>query len=79
MNNTKAIIDFSSYTAAELSPVAQAVHDKMTLNAASFTSPPVTKAALQTLTPADVAKVRAANADRTKSWTAEELKPAARK
>ena len=29
--------------------------------------------------PADVAKVRAANAGRTKSWTAEELKPAAKK
>ncbi|MBL9132349.1 MAG: hypothetical protein JNG86_14185 [Verrucomicrobiaceae bacterium] len=46
--NTKAIIDFSGYTAAELSPVAQVIHDKMTLNAAVFPGPPVTMAELQT-------------------------------
>ncbi|MEQ1751460.1 MAG: hypothetical protein ABL974_18695, partial [Prosthecobacter sp.] len=49
MNNTKAIIDFSGYSAAELSPISQAIHDLMTLNAATFTAPPVTMTALQTL------------------------------
>ncbi len=49
MNNTKAIIDFSDYTAAELGPVAQIIHDKMLLNAATFTDPTITMAALQTL------------------------------
>ena len=49
MNNTKAIIDFSPYTAAELGPIAQTIHDKMTTNAATFASPPVTMTALQTL------------------------------
>jgi hypothetical protein len=49
MSNTKAIIDFAGYTAAELGPIAQAIHDGMTANAATFTTPPVTMAALQTL------------------------------
>ncbi len=49
MNNTKAIIDFSPYTAAELGPVAQSIHDNMTTNAATFGSPPVTMTAMQTL------------------------------
>jgi len=49
MPNVKAIIDFSGYTAADLAPVAQTIHDKMTTNAASFTAPPTTMAALQTL------------------------------
>lgn len=49
MNNTKAIIDFSGYTAAEMGPVAQVIHDQMTLNATTFTTPPVTMVALQTL------------------------------
>ena len=49
MSNIKAIIDFSGYTAAELSPIAQTIHDKMTTNAVTFASPPVTMAALQTL------------------------------
>jgi hypothetical protein len=49
MNNTKAIINFSDYTAAELGPVAQSIHDQMTANAATFATPPVTMAALQTL------------------------------
>lgn len=48
MNNTKATIDFSNYTAAELSPIALAIHAAMTENAAIFTGPPVTLAALQT-------------------------------
>lgn len=46
--NMKAIVNFAGYTAAELGPVAQSIHDKMTLNAATFTTPPVTMAALQT-------------------------------
>ena len=49
MSNIKAIIDFSGYTAAELGPKAQTIHDKLTTNAATFASPPVTMAALQTL------------------------------
>ncbi len=49
MNNTKAIIDFSGYTAAELGPVAQCIHDKLAANAASFVNPPITLVALQTL------------------------------
>ncbi|MEQ1862544.1 MAG: hypothetical protein ABMA13_21705 [Chthoniobacteraceae bacterium] len=46
---TNAIIDFSPYTAAEFGPVAQLIHDKMTTNAATFTAPPTSMAALQTL------------------------------
>ncbi|MEQ1861651.1 MAG: hypothetical protein ABMA13_17165 [Chthoniobacteraceae bacterium] len=49
MNNTKAIIDFSPYTAPELGPLAQAIHGKLTENAATYASPPVTMAALQAL------------------------------
>ncbi len=49
MNHIKAIINFDGYTAAELGPVAQTIHDKMTLNAATFAAPPVTMAALQAL------------------------------
>ena len=47
--NTKAIIDFSSYTAAEFAFPAQTIHDKMTANAATFTAPPVSMAALQAI------------------------------
>jgi hypothetical protein len=46
---TKAIIDFSGYTGPDLVPVGKTLHDKMTANAATFTTPPVTMAALQTL------------------------------
>src|SRR5205823_14950176 len=45
---TKAIIDLSGYTGAELSPVAHTIHDTMNANAATFATPPVTMAALQT-------------------------------
>ena len=48
MNNTKAIIDFSSYTAAELGPIAHNIHDKMVDNATTFTAPTVTMATLLT-------------------------------
>lgn len=48
MNNTKAIIDFSGYTAAELGPIGHSIHDKMTTNSAVFTSPSVAMATLQT-------------------------------
>ena len=48
MSTTKAIIDFSGYTAAELGPVAHTIHDKMTANAATFASPTVAMATLQT-------------------------------
>jgi hypothetical protein len=47
--NTKASIDFRGYTAAEFGPLAHNIHDKMTANAATFATPPVTMAALQTL------------------------------
>ena len=40
MSNTKAIIDFSGYTAATLGPAAQAIHDGMTGNG-TFLTPPV--------------------------------------
>lgn len=49
MNKVKAIIDFSGYAAADLAPVAQAIHDEMTANAATFTAPPVAMTALDTL------------------------------
>lgn len=49
MSNTKAIIDFSGYNAPELGPIAQTIHDKMTANAATFATPPITMTALQTL------------------------------
>ena len=42
MNNIKAIIDFSNYTAPELSPAAHTIFDSLTLNAASFPTLPVT-------------------------------------
>lgn len=46
---TKAVIDFTPYVAAELCPTAQAIHDLMTANAATFASPPLSMASLQTL------------------------------
>lgn len=46
--STKAVIDFTSYTAAELAPLAQTIHDQMTANAVTFPSPPLTMAALLT-------------------------------
>lgn len=49
MNTTKAIIDFSDYTDGNLGPTAQHIHDAMTTNAATFTTPPVTMPALATL------------------------------
>ena len=49
MTNTKANIDFTGYSAPELGPIAQAIHDQMTAHAVTFTSPPVTMAAFQTL------------------------------
>jgi hypothetical protein len=49
MSNTKAIIDFSSYTAAELGPVAQHIHDQLEDNVAVFATPVVALPALATL------------------------------
>jgi len=49
MSKVKALIQFSGYTAAELAPAAQGIHDQMAANAATFASPPVTMAALQAL------------------------------
>lgn len=48
MNTTKAVIDFSRFSAAELGPVAHTIHDKMTANAAVFATPAVAMTALQT-------------------------------
>jgi hypothetical protein len=48
-NNTKAIIDFSSYPAAELGPLATHIHTRITANVATFATPTVTLAALLTL------------------------------
>lgn len=48
MKKTKAILYFRDYTAAELGPVAQFIHDRMSENAATFPEPPVTMGALQT-------------------------------
>jgi len=49
MNNIKAIINFEGYSATELDPIAQVIHNKVTLNAASFVDPPFTMVSLQTL------------------------------
>ena len=49
MNNAKAIIDFSGYVAAELSPAAHMIHGQMLAHAATFTAPTITMAALLTL------------------------------
>ena len=57
MNNTKAIIDFSSYTAAELGPVAHTIHDKMLANVATFATPTIAMTALQTQVDAYDAKL----------------------
>ena len=45
----KAKIDFSQYSAAELGPIAQHIHDQLVLNAASFPALPITVGAFQTL------------------------------
>jgi hypothetical protein len=64
MNHTKATIDFSNYTHAQLGPVAQSIHDEMTANAATFATPTVTMAELQALVTDYDAKLvaRASNA-----------------
>jgi len=49
MKKTKAIIDFTPYSGDAIGPVAQNIHDKMLANAATFTSPTITMAVLQTL------------------------------
>ncbi len=67
MSTTKAVIDFSSYAAAELGPTAQHIHDELTANAITFPSPPITMTAFQTLitahTQAQAAKASRAKAD----------------
>jgi len=47
--NTRAVIDFTPYTAAELIPVAQTVHDQMLANAVTFATPSVSMTTLATL------------------------------
>lgn len=63
MSNIKAIIDFSGYTAAELGPIGHNIHDKMTTNAATFTTPAVSMASLQTQITAYDAKLIARASD----------------
>ncbi|GEM_PF-7091136 len=46
MSKIKAVIDFNGYSAADLAPVGQIIHDQMLANAATFGSPPVTMPAL---------------------------------
>lgn len=59
MNKTKAIVDFSNYPAVELGPVARIIHDQMSVNAATFPSPPVSMAALLILIEDYAAKLAA--------------------
>ncbi|MEO6753528.1 MAG: hypothetical protein ABIP85_17255 [Chthoniobacteraceae bacterium] len=59
MNKTKAIVDFSNYSAVELGPLARAIHDQMGANAATFPSPPVSMAALLMLIEDYAAKLAA--------------------
>ena len=40
--NTKAVIDFTPYTAAELTPVGQTIHDVIGANAGTFPALPIT-------------------------------------
>jgi hypothetical protein len=40
MHKVKAIVSFSGYTGDELRPIAEAIHEKMSANAATFPSPP---------------------------------------
>ena len=49
MSKTKAVIDFTGYTAGDLAPVAQNIHDEMLAHVATFATPAVTMIALQTL------------------------------
>lgn len=44
MSHTKVIVDFSDYKAAVLTPAARRVHERMTENAATFGSPPLSMA-----------------------------------
>ena len=48
MNTTKAIIDFSSFTAAELGPLAQHIHDELVGNISVFAAPTVAMPAFAT-------------------------------
>src|SRR5256885_2378596 len=63
MNSTKAIIDFSNFTGAELGPVAQFIHEQMSDNDDIFDSPTVSMIALGTLV-ADYMTKQAARASR---------------
>ena len=49
MSTTKAIIDFSSYSAAELGPLAQHIHDELVANASVFATPTVAMTAFAPL------------------------------
>jgi len=65
--NIKAVIDFSGYTGKALGPVALQVFNKMTANAAVFTTPPIAMPALKLLiddfNPKLAAKASGATAD----------------
>ena len=49
MPNVKVIIDFTGYTAVDLGPAAQTIHDKMVENATTFPDPPIPMAGLAVL------------------------------
>ncbi len=48
MSTTKAIIDFTDYSATDLGALAQVIHDRFEEHATTFPSPPTTLAAFQT-------------------------------
>src|SRR5262245_57870730 len=49
MKNTKAVVDFTDYKAAELGPIAEVIGEKLAANAGTFPALPVSLAALQGL------------------------------
>ncbi len=59
MNTTKAITNFQTYKDGDLGPTAQFIHDEMLANAATFATPVITMAALQTLVTDYLAKLSA--------------------
>jgi hypothetical protein len=65
MSKVKAVVDFTGYTAPELTPIATMIHDKMLANVAIFATPAVPMAELQTAIDDYAAKdaARAGHAD----------------
>jgi hypothetical protein len=65
MPKVKAVVDFTTYPAPELTPVATMIHDKMLENVAIFVTPQVAMTVLKTAIDDYMAKLaaRASNAD----------------